>query len=63
MCGINGLINIGSKEVFDIMNQEISHRGPDDYGSYWFEDVNSGIAHHRLSIIDLSSAGKQLKDN
>ena len=35
------------------------HRGPDDAGEWWSADGRVGLAHRRLSIIDLSSAGHQ----
>jgi asparagine synthase (glutamine-hydrolysing) len=59
MCGISGLINCGNAELLGRMNDEIAHRGPDDAGMKWFEDSRSGLAHRRLSIIDLSPAGHQ----
>lgn len=37
----------------------LSHRGPDDAGEWWSEDGRVGLAHRRLSIQDLSSAGHQ----
>jgi asparagine synthase (glutamine-hydrolysing) len=41
------------------MNDTIAHRGPDDAGMEWFPDASSGLAHRRLSIIDLSPGGHQ----
>lgn len=35
------------------------HRGPDDAGEWWSSDGRVGLAHRRLSIIDLSPAGHQ----
>ena len=35
------------------------HRGPDDAGVWWSEDGRVGLAHRRLAIIDLSTAGHQ----
>jgi len=59
MCGIAGFIGTYSGNVLRAMNEVIAHRGPDDVG--YFEDPLSGVglAHRRLSIIDLSSAGHQ----
>ena len=64
MCGITGFISpYLSKNSFqqniECMTNKLEHRGPDDEG-IWF-DSNSGIAlgHSRLSIIDLSVAGRQ----
>lgn len=39
------------------MNEILSHRGPDDEGTYFDDYI--GLGHRRLSIIDLSKAGHQ----
>jgi len=63
MCGITGVFLPGRechfKAELSKMAATISNRGPDDYG-YWC-DVKSGIglAHRRLSIIDLTKSGQQ----
>jgi asparagine synthase (glutamine-hydrolysing) len=48
------------------MNTVLAHRGPDDEGLYLYQgrnggspSVSVGLAHRRLSIIDLSPAGRQ----
>lgn len=63
MCGIAGIIKCGS---FDILQRMISlqaHRGPDDAGICWFQEQYAGLAHRRLSILDLSKAGHQPMSN
>jgi asparagine synthase (glutamine-hydrolysing) len=61
MCAITGLIHLDnspvSLSVLQDMTEAIAHRGPDD-GGHWIEE-NVGIGHRRLSIIDLSPAGRQ----
>lgn len=61
MCGIAGILNLNnadvSNDILKSMVRLISHRGPDDEGFYL--DKNFGFAHKRLSIIDLTSAGRQ----
>jgi asparagine synthase (glutamine-hydrolysing) len=59
MCGIAGYVGeIKHPEIcLGDMVHSINHRGPDDRG-IWFDD-GIGLAHARLSIIDLSSAGHQ----
>jgi asparagine synthase (glutamine-hydrolysing) len=61
MCGITTLVNINGdpvdKSLLKLMNDSISHRGPDDDGFYSFQNV--GLGHRRLSIIDLSKDGHQ----
>ena len=59
MCGIAGFVGeIKHPEIcLGEMVNSINHRGPDDRG-IWFDD-GIGLAHARLSIIDLSSAGHQ----
>jgi asparagine synthase (glutamine-hydrolysing) len=61
MCGIAGIVRFDGKKVNEAqvqsMLQTIKHRGPDDEGI--FVEKNVGLGHVRLSILDLSSAGKQ----
>jgi asparagine synthase (glutamine-hydrolysing) len=56
MCGINGFNFVDERQV-ELMNKSIKHRGPDDEGI--FTDVNVTLGHVRLSILDLSRAGRQ----
>jgi asparagine synthase (glutamine-hydrolysing) len=39
--------------------ETLKHRGPDDSGEWWSADGRIGLAHRRLSILDLTSAGHQ----
>lgn len=64
MCGISGFLWLGSgRPPFDIdqrlwgMISPLRHRGPDDQG-VWSDGV-CGLAHARLSIIDLTPGGHQ----
>jgi asparagine synthase (glutamine-hydrolysing) len=56
MCGIVGVFQAGRKEagmeIVARMNATITHRGPDDHGS-WAVD-GAAVAMRRLSIIDLA---------
>ncbi|MCD6185849.1 MAG: asparagine synthase (glutamine-hydrolyzing) [Deltaproteobacteria bacterium] len=52
MCGISGFIGNFAESDLDKMNNEMVHRGPDDYGTYFKNNV--GLAHRRLSIIDIA---------
>jgi asparagine synthase (glutamine-hydrolysing) len=60
MCGIAGALHHdGSAVVAERLTAAataIAHRGPDDEGIYI--DGAAGLAHRRLSIIDLSPAGR-----
>jgi asparagine synthase (glutamine-hydrolysing) len=60
MCGISGF-SWGDAGLIEKMNKSLGHRGPDDQGTYIDENISLG--HRRLSIIDLSSAGKQPMSN
>jgi asparagine synthase (glutamine-hydrolysing) len=58
MCGISGFIDtLNSLADLQAMQQALHHRGPDAQGIF-FED-NVGLAHNRLSIIDLTDAANQ----
>ena len=62
MCGICGLIYRDPRrqpagDVLHSMARTLRHRGPDDEGVYVHGAV--GLAHRRLSILDLTAAGHQ----
>ena len=59
MCGIAGIVNGGDRDALERMALSQAHRGPDDFGLQWFGEHRAGIAHRRLSILDLSDAGHQ----
>lgn len=59
MCGISGFQGAFSEKLLNKMNRAIYHRGPDDSGIYFSHENEIGLAHRRLSIIDLSSDGHQ----
>jgi asparagine synthase (glutamine-hydrolysing) len=57
MCGIAGYIGKGTYEVLQKMIKSLEHRGPDFLAAEVKENV--GLAHARLSIVDLSSNANQ----
>lgn len=61
MCGIAGYWGSGSREILTEMGNSLTHRGPDDGGVFEFGNV--GLAHRRLSIVDLSPTGHQPMSN
>ena len=65
MCGIAGYINLSAgpkpeKQHLEKMIQMLQHRGPDDFGYY--TDNQAGLAHARLSIIDLDGGHQPMAD-
>ena len=59
MCGIVGYFGNFSKDKLTGASLAVSHRGPDDNGVYYDDSCGVGLAHRRLSIIDLSQSGHQ----
>ena len=59
MCGIAGYSGAFDPSLLARMNAAIAHRGPDDAGTAVFPEAGVGLAHRRLSIIDLSPRGHQ----
>jgi asparagine synthase (glutamine-hydrolysing) len=61
MCGITGIFNLDGDPapaaVLAAMTDALAHRGPDAEGQH--VDGPVGLGHRRLSVIDLSSAGRQ----
>ncbi len=63
MCGITGIFDLQgereiSRELLSRMNETQHHRGPDEGGLH--TEPGLGLAHRRLSIIDLSSGQQPL---
>ena len=66
MCGFAGFLDRSAglpesewQALLFNMVQAIAHRGPDDWGFWTDADAGLALAHCRLSILDLSSAGHQ----
>ncbi|RWB08335.1 MAG: asparagine synthase (glutamine-hydrolyzing) [Mesorhizobium sp.] len=66
MCGIAGIVALNaaaeppSRAALLRMAAALSHRGPDESGLY--RDRRAGLAHTRLSVIDLSTGQQPLAD-
>ncbi|HYJ00228.1 MAG TPA: asparagine synthase (glutamine-hydrolyzing) [Thermoleophilaceae bacterium] len=68
MCGIAGILGFSDGFAADEatvtrMRDSISHRGPDDGGSWCSPADRVALGHRRLSIVDLSRAGHQPMSN
>jgi asparagine synthase (glutamine-hydrolysing) len=64
MCGIAGIFDVQANRTIDEtvlnrMRDRLIHRGPDEAGS--MTEPGVGLAHRRLSIIDLSSGQQPLR--
>ncbi len=65
MCGIAGMVSLSGQPIdhlehnLEVMGKLIAHRGPDDHGIWCSANGNAGLAHRRLSILDLSPSGAQ----
>ncbi len=62
MCGLVGIASLSpatDRTWLATGRDAMTHRGPDDAGEWWSDDGRVGLAHRRLSIIDLSPAGHQ----
>lgn len=62
MCGIAGVLGstwANSAQTLRAMGDALAHRGPDDAGAWIDPGFGIGLAHRRLAIVDLSTAGSQ----
>lgn len=66
MCGVAGFWHAGRTEDAETftarlraMVSSIAHRGPDGEGIHYDAATGVGLGHRRLSILDLSDAGRQ----
>jgi asparagine synthase (glutamine-hydrolysing) len=68
MCGIAGIAHLGKaripglKKKLQVMNRLQKHRGPDGEGTWCHSSGAFGLAHVRLSIIDLSTGDQPMTD-
>lgn len=67
MCGVVGVINFTdedvSKGLLAAMRDTMVHRGPDGEDLWISDNARCGLAHRRLSILDLSSVASQPMSN
>jgi asparagine synthase (glutamine-hydrolysing) len=59
MCGIAGFQGRFGSDLLRSMGSILAHRGPDDSGEWESAASGVGLAHRRLSIIDLSQRGHE----
>lgn len=63
MCGISGWLlresDKYSEHDLKVMSDQMAHRGPDDFDLFVDKEAGIGLAHNRLSIIDLTPRGRQ----
>jgi asparagine synthase (glutamine-hydrolysing) len=65
MCGIAGFMRVSAgargitSEQLMVLRDGMARRGPDDAGLWMDTSGDVGLAHRRLSIIDLTAAGHQ----
>ena len=65
MCGLTGFLNPAglrgncAEQSIAEMSARLTHRGPDDEGSWMDTDAGIALGHRRLKIIDLTAAGRQ----
>jgi asparagine synthase (glutamine-hydrolysing) len=64
MCGLAGILAPGQHAdrlagALDTMTRTLTHRGPDDQGTWLDAETGFGLGFRRLAIIDLSAEGHQ----
>ena len=64
MCGFAGFLAPGRGHgdphvIAAAMADRIAHRGPDDHDAWVDAEAGIAFSHRRLSIVDLSAAGRQ----
>jgi len=63
MCGFVGVLSRNPKNIsnniINLMTNTLSHRGPNDLGIWQSIENGIGLGHRRLSVLDLTSTGRQ----
>lgn len=68
MCSIAGICNLKRNRILnvrkklEVMNELQAHRGPDGEGIWIHKNQNAGLAHRRLSIIDIDNGKQPMSD-
>jgi asparagine synthase (glutamine-hydrolysing) len=68
VCGIGGIVQLAGEPVQRLtpsllaMNHLLRHRGPDGHATWEHPRRHVGLAHRRLSIIDLSTGDQPMRD-
>jgi asparagine synthase (glutamine-hydrolysing) len=68
MCGIAGALDLTHQalaapdQTLQLMNELLRHRGPDGHGQWEHANRHVGLAHRRLSIIDLGLGQQPMTD-
>lgn len=68
MCSIAGIYSLKGTKIqnlrkkLEVMNEIQAHRGPDGEGIWMQEQHRAGLAHRRLSIIDLANGSQPMQD-
>lgn len=68
MCSIAGICNFKRTKIpnvrkkLEVMNELQAHRGPDGEGIWIHNNQNIGLAHRRLSIIDIDNGKQPMSD-
>jgi asparagine synthase (glutamine-hydrolysing) len=69
MCGIAGVLNLsdspisGLRRQLEVCNSLQRHRGPDGSGVWVHDEEFLGLAHTRLSIIDIEHGSQPMRNN
>ncbi|MGE3807429.1 MAG: asparagine synthase (glutamine-hydrolyzing) [Gemmataceae bacterium] len=68
MCGLAGAFHLRKQGIRDletqlrVMNELLQHRGPDGAGQWQHHGGFVGVAHRRLSIIDIAAGAQPMTD-
>ena len=63
MCGVTGIIDFNNKKInpkeINYLTNSLNHRGPDGSNYFINDEMNVGLGHTRLSILDVSQRANQ----
>ena len=68
MCSIAGAVSLDLRQIprlqraMEVMNELQAHRGPDGEGIWTHPSGVAGLAHRRLSIIDIAGGAQPMAE-